>query len=399
MFGMKDKNILIVSCVFPPEPLVSANVSFDIAMELALQNNVTVISPFPTRPYGSNYRKHITQNYPFIHEIIKSYTSPKSNLIARMKESFSFGMESCKFLHSNKNNIDIIYANTWPIFAQYLLVRTAKKLNIPVVLHIQDVYPESFITKLPKILASIVQLLIFPIDKFILNNVQEVITISPQIKDYLVSTRNLNQSNIKVIRNWQNDELFTNEILQKINRSAKFTFMYLGSISPSAGIELLIESFASANIDNSKLIIAGAGSEKNKCFNLAENYLCEIEFVEVNLVDVPKIQAKADVLLLSLKKGIGKTASPSKLPAYMFSKKPIIASVDIDSDSARVINEAMAGWVVEPENIDMLIDVMREASLTKKSELELKGKNGFNFAMENLSKKKNLNQLVKSITE
>ena len=83
----------------------------------------------------------------------------------------------------------------------------------------------------------------------------------------------------------------------------------------------------------------------------------------------------------------------------MFSKKPIIASVDMDSDSARVINEAKAGWVIEPENIDMLIDAMREASLTKKSELELKGENGFNFAMKNLSKKNNLKQLVKVILE
>ena len=140
-------------------------------------------------------------------------------------------------------------------------------------------------------------------------------------------------------------------------------------------------------------------TEKNRCLNLAKNYTCEIEFIEANLEDVPKIQAKADILLLPLKKGIGKTASPSKLPAYMFSKKPIIASVDIDSDSATVINEAKAGWVIEPENIDMLIDAMREASLTKKSELELKGENGFNFAMKNLSKKNNLKQLVNAILE
>ena len=42
----------------------------------------------------------------------------------------------------------------------------------------------------------------------------------------------------------------------------------------------------------------------------------------------------------------------------------------------------------------MLIDAMREASLTKKSELELKGQNGFNFALDNLSKKNNLNQIT-----
>jgi hypothetical protein len=37
---------------------------------------------------------------------------------------------------------------------------------------------------------------------------------------------------------------------------------------------------------------------------------------------VPELQSQASVLLFTLKKGIGKTASPSKLPTYMFSKKP-----------------------------------------------------------------------------
>jgi glycosyltransferase involved in cell wall biosynthesis len=381
------------------EPLVSANLSFDIADKLAFKNNVTVISPLPTRPYGSDYSNHINQNQLFIHEILTSYTSSKSNFIGRLKESFSFGRQSSKFLYANKNNIDIIYANTWPIFAQYFLVKTAKRLNIPVVLHIQDIYPESLIMKLPEIIGKIVRFLILPVDRFVLNNVQEVITISTQMKNYLISTRNLNQLNVKVIRNWQNDEHFTKQIPKKINKSDKFIFMFLGSISPSAGIELLIHSFAAANIENSKLIIAGGGSEKNRCLNLAKNYTCEIEFIEVNLEDVPKIQAKADVLLLPLKKGIGKTASPSKLPAYMFSKKPIIASVDIDSDTSRVINESKSGWVIEPENIDMMIDVMVEASLTDKSKLEIKGENGFKYAMKNLSRKNNLKSISNLITK
>ena len=123
-----------------------------------------------------------------------------------------------------------------------------------------------------------------------------------------------------------------------------------------------------------------------------------VSFVDVQNGMVPEIQGSANVMLLPIKKGAASSSIPSKLPAYMFSKKPIIASVDMDSDSARVINEAKAGWVIEPENLDILIDAMREASLTKKSELELKGENGFNYAMKNLSKKNNLKQLVNYIS-
>jgi len=176
--------------------------------------------------------------------------------------------------------------------------------------------------------------------------------------------------------------------------------MYLGNIGPVAGIELLIESFFKANLKDCKLIIAGSGSKRIDLEKLVSSKKIErVYFVDVPNGMVPEIQGSADVMLLPMKKGAASSSIPSKLPAYMFSKKPIIASVDMDSDSARVINEAKAGWVIEPENIDMLIDVMREAFLTKKSELEIKGENGFNFAMKNLSKKNNLKQLVKVILE
>jgi glycosyltransferase involved in cell wall biosynthesis len=176
--------------------------------------------------------------------------------------------------------------------------------------------------------------------------------------------------------------------------------MYMGNIGPVAGIDLLIDSFSKANLGKCRLLIAGSGSKRIELENLVSLRKIErVNFVDVPNGMVPEIQGSADVMLLPIKKGAASSSIPSKLPAYMFSKKPIIAAVDIDSDSAKVINEAKAGWVIEPENIDMLIDVMREASLTKKPELELKGENGFNFAMKNLSKKNNLKLLVKAILE
>ena len=39
--------------------------------------------------------------------------------------------------------------NSWPVFAQYLTVKTANKFCISIITHIQDVYPESLSTKIP----------------------------------------------------------------------------------------------------------------------------------------------------------------------------------------------------------------------------------------------------------
>ena len=384
-----------------PEPVVSAQLSEDIANELAVNHKVTVISPKPTRPFGFKFlRKDINKSYSLIN--LDSYTCPESNFYGRFKESYSFGLACSKYIKENRDNIDLIYMNSWPIFAQYLTVKEANKFGISIITHIQDVYPESLSTKIP-ILGFLFNLIFKPIDKIILKKSKKIIAISEKMKNYLNDSRQISLKKIKVVKNWQDEEAFINYEETKNNNSVEqrlFTFMYMGNIGPVAGIDLLIDSFSKANLGNCRLLIAGSGSKRIELENLVSLRKIErVNFVDVPDGMVPEIQGSADIMLLPIKKGAASSSIPSKLPAYMFSQKPIIASVDMDSDSARVINEAKAGWVIEPENIDMLIDAMREASLTKKSELELKGENGFNFAMENLSKKNNLKQLVKAILE
>ena len=78
----------------------------------------------------------------------------------------------------------------------------------------------------------------------------------------------------------------------------------------------------------------------------------------------------------------------------MFSEKPIIGSVDLDSDTARVLLESDCGWVVTPENTKELQQKMIEVSNLENKKLEVKGMKGFQYAMEYLSKKNNLLKVV-----
>ena len=48
-----NSSVLIISAVFPPEPIVSAKLSEDIANGLVEHDiKVIVLHPRPTRPYG-----------------------------------------------------------------------------------------------------------------------------------------------------------------------------------------------------------------------------------------------------------------------------------------------------------------------------------------------------------
>jgi glycosyltransferase involved in cell wall biosynthesis len=391
--------ILIISAVFSPEPVVSAKLSEDIANELSLSYGVTVLAPKPTRPFGFKLQKDETKSIKYSLINLDSFTCPESNTYGRLKESYSFGLACKKYISENAKNIDLIYMNSWPMFSQYFIVKTAKRYNIKVITHVQDVYPESLTNKIPK-LSTILNFIFYPIDKFVLKNSYKIIAISNKMKHYLVETRNLEENSIEVVQNWQNEESFTSYAQTSTSKTKEniFTYMYLGNIGPVAGVDLIIDAFIAANISKSKLIIAGSGSKKEELQKkVNKSKVLNIEFLDVPDGKVPEIQDLADIMLLPIKKGAASSSIPSKLPAYMFSKKPIIGALDLDSDTARVILDSDCGWVVKPEDTSELKEKIIETFNFKNEELIHKGTKGFKYALKYLSKKNNLSQVTNII--
>lgn len=385
-----SKKILIVSCVFPPEPVVSAQISFDLASALSKDNMVVVIAPKPSRPLGYKFEEVVEEKTQFYKVQTNSYVNPKSKIISRFHESYSFGNSVAKYISKHSDSIDIVYLNSWPLLSQYLIVKACKKKSIPSITHVQDIYPETLINKLP-ILKSFFYKLLLPIDKYILANSAKVVTISHGMKDKLSKTRNINSGKIDVIYNWQKINIQS----PSKDKNDKFTFIYLGSLSPSAQIESVIEAIGELANPKMKLVIAGSGSEEENLKRIASKYsTADIVFVKAISEEVPKIQSKADVLLLPLREGVGKIALPSKLVSYMYSSKPVLAIVDEDSDIEKIIKEAECGWVLRQNDKEKLKNKILEVSMLSNEELVEKGENAFAYATNNLARKKNLSLLA-----
>ena len=382
--------ILIISCVFPPEPVVSASLSKDIADKLSVSEEVTVLHPKPSRPDGFKFDCKTTgtkSNYTEI--IVDSYTCSRYSVMGRLRESNSFGKKSVDYIKKHHKKIKSIYLNTWPLLAQYRIVKIAKHLNIPCVSHIHDIYPESYTNRLPLILQGIIKALLLPLDKFILKNSTKVISVSDSMKEVLSQTRKIDSKHISVIYNWQDESKFQ-ESNNMVND--KFTFMYLGNLGPYSCIDVIINAFVKLN--NCRLIIAGSGSMENCLRDHAKTVGGDIVFMKAIREEVPQIQNIANIFILSLKTGGAKTGMPSKIPAYMFSSKPIIACIDADSDAARAIITSGCGRVTEPENIELLAAEMTRMYNLPTEQLELMGKEGKEYALQHFSKKNNLKNIT-----
>lgn len=394
------KNILIITAVFPPEPVVSAQLSNDLARELSNDNQVTVVSPKPTRPLGFEFEKK-KETSVFQQIVMNSFTSPESSLLGRLKESYSFGKHCSKHINENHEKIDLIYQNSWPLFSQYFIIKTAKKNNIPVVTHVMDIYPDSFTNKIP-FFGNLFQQALLPVDRYILRNSAKIICISDNMKRILKETRNIAENKFFTVQNWQDEGQFIQYAAANLQPKLlqPFTFMYLGNNGPVAGVEFLIKAFVKAAIPNSRFIIAGSGSRTEACKNLVETLRIEnIQFMSVAEGKVPEVQDLADVMLLPVKTGAAMSSIPSKLPAYMFSKKPVIGSLDLESDTARAILQSNCGIVVPPEDEEKLVEALQEISNWDTDKIENSGNNGFDYAIKYFSKKSNLKKLVNILLE
>lgn len=397
--------VLIITGVFYPEPVVSAGIMKDLADELSKKYDVTVLRPRPSRPMGFQMPDYDYDMFPF--EVLEtdSFIFPASSLVGRFRESYSMGDWCRRYIRRHCNEICFIYNAPWHMIGRNMIAKTAIKYGIPYITPVQDVYPESLFSKLPRIpfLKRIIYTLLLPSDRFLLSHASKVHTISEKMVDYLSSTRGLKRENFVAIRNWQDERdfvLYDNQHQEERKDVCPFTFMYLGNVGPLAGLEILFKAFKEASLPNARLVIAGSGSAKKELMSIAELYKdCAIHFWEVPSGRVPEIQAKADVMCLPVKKGYAIYSIPSKLPAYMFSKKPILACVDEQSDTAICIKNSNAGWVAFPNDVKSISSAMQRAFLTPLNELKKMGNNGFDFAMENFSRTNNLKRLSDACIE
>lgn len=280
-----------------------------------------------------------------------------------------------------------------------MVAKCCLKYDIPYITPVQDVYPESISAKLPNVplLKEMVNKVLMPSDKFLLGNAAKIHTISDKMVDYLSKTRGLPRKKFFVVRNWQDESTFVEYAKNKAGlvENEVFTFMYLGNVGPLAGVDVLFEALRKAGLKEARLVVAGSGSAKQHLMEKAKEYNdCNIDFWEVPAGEVPATQDKADVMVLPVKKGFAMSSIPSKLPAYMFSAKPVLASVDMESDTALCIRESDAGWVAMPENTESIAAAMKSAYSSSKEELKAKGQRGFDYAIENFSKQKNLKKLT-----
>jgi colanic acid biosynthesis glycosyl transferase WcaI len=274
----------------------------------------------------------------------------------------------------------VIVANpalqVWLPFAWMVALRRK-----PAIFSVHDVYPDVGITL--GVFRNKAQIaFVAGLEKFCLTHATFVRILSDSFRPGLMRL-NVPESKIALIYDWVDTALIkpeasTNNFSKENGFDRYFIVMYAGNIGLSQGLDNIV-SAAKILSDQTdiKFIFVGDGIGKETLQAQVKNLQLEnIHFLPFQPRErLPEVLSSADISIVILKKGIGTASLPSKIFSIMASGKPILISVEENSEAWELIRNADAGVWSPPEDpvalAQTILTLKKEDSKRKRL-----GKNG-----------------------
>lgn len=360
-------NILILDAYYYPENIAFSHLERDIIDGLiARGHSISVVCPTPSRGLSDDEIRRYKSVKNEKHEgvDIQRFSAPREGRNPLMRAVRYFWCSFRQYgIAKHRKDADVIFAVSTPPTQGRMAGRAAKKLGVPFVYSIQDLFPDSLVTSGLAREDSFLYRFGAWMEKKTYRNASGIIALSEAMREKVVS-RGADADKVIAVSNWIDTDAVApvdkadNPLFEEYNIDRNsFNVLYAGNFGASQGADIILRT-ADVLKDNRDIsfVIFGGGSEFDSAKALAE----ELKLDNVKLFDLLPVERTAqvyslgDVALITCKKGVGKSAVPSKLWSIMACDTPIIASFDTDSELSRIIDASGAGVCVEPENAEAL---------------------------------------------
>ena len=334
-------------------------------------HQVTVLAPFPNRPQNEvypGYRRRWRwqeqrEHYPVVHTW--HTISKQSTIPSRGAQNISFGVTTSLEIAFHQRP-DAVFVYNWPLFAQAMNVSVLSLLRVPILLWVRDIYPESLLKSRSGWWWKPVSWLSLLLDRFVYSQCRTIALPSQDAANHIETSRGVPSSKLRVVPDWIDTTPFEAPLYdfrarQNLSRET-FVAAYVGGLTRTAGLELYLEVAERLRYEPEfELLLVGDGSYRQSLQEQIQiRRLTNIRLIRpLEMKDVPSVQAAADVLMLSLSVGEADLAVPSKLLFYLFSGRPVLASLNPDGAAGRLVVEAQAGHVLPQGDPDAVADALR----------------------------------------
>ena len=351
--------ILIVSQYFYPE---NFRIN-DLALELKKRGHeITVLTGLPNYPKGEYFEGYDdTKNCDEVWNDIPVYRCKlrprKTGSVNLIRNYVSFVIEANKKLKELQNkDFDLIYVfEVSPITVALPAIKLKKKKNIPVIINIQDLWPENIVA-VTGMTNPIIIGLVNKMVNYIYRHCDLILTASPSFVSK-IKERIKDKDKVRYWPQYSTVNKTDEEV--SIYDKEYFNIVFTGNIGEAQGIDLAIEA---AKILKDKKIcwhFVGEGRSKEKLEKQVNEYGINdrVKFHGFHPEkEIPKYLKDADAALLILKPNpVFEMTIPAKLQTYLACGVPILGCVS--GEGKRIIEESKAGIVSEDISVDGLVKV------------------------------------------
>ena len=348
----------------------------------------------------NTFTKENIDGIDFIWIRMPDYKAPKS--LGRIRNWFLFALKLIFIPFLKLEKPDSILVSSLPLHPIVSGKYLSNKYKAKLIFEVRDIWPLSAIElggyspKNPFI--KHLQWL----EDFAYKKADAVVTVLANAYEHM-KTRGLEESKFNYIPNGVSiDEMnqieeLDEKTIKQIPKD-KFIVGYAGTFGIANALDSFVEAAKiSKNDENIAFVLVGDGKEKEKLLKLSKD-CSNIYFVDaVKKNQVQSVLKYFDVCYIGLKKDplFKYGVSPNKLFDYMYSGKPILYA--IDSGDFKPISDIKAGFNIDSENPQAILEGVLKLYYMPKEEREEMGDNAKKYVIENHDYKYLAEKLIKVI--
>lgn len=394
-------NILIISQYYFPEQFRITSICEALA---ARGHSVTVVAGIPNYPEGEIFLGY-EESYKHVEilngvKIIRCNNKPRHKGIKALALNYVTYVKCAnKIIRKLPGSFDVVYVYQMsPVTMAIPAIKYAKKHEIPLIMYVLDLWPESMRDVSPNRQLSTrnpMFMILKYISKKIYNQSNLLLLKCDQFRDYLEDLGLKNTMKYEVL--FEHAEESYLSVCEKANDNSVIDFMFLGNIGISSNCEIIVKATALLKDNNNfKVHFVGDGSNLNYIKEMVQELKLTNQVAfhgRCSQSEVLEFYESADVCLLTLSNtsAIGLTP-PAKLPGYMAASRPILAAIDGAAKS--IIEEANCGWVVGADDVAGLAALMQKV-IDNPESLSNLGRNGRDYFLYNFTLNKHVTELEK----
>ena len=355
------KNVFITTNIFPPEIHPSGIMNSELARELNKKGyEVTVVTCYPSHPKGVLFpgwkRTYFSITHNNDYDVVRGWHPilKNNNFIARIVKMVGQSLSFLSAIKVFKKPI-IIISDGPPIFGSIISTILAKIYGAKTVIVVHDFVLDVIISQnwIMKTLADKMK----NIEVFSYNIANHIIVLSEGFRQIMIQENCIEESKVSIIPVWLDGHDIVpmdrhNAWRREMNISPeKFVVLYAGTIGLVSGAEVVLEAARLLkSFPDILFLFVGEGQIKDRLeVQGREMGLPNVRFLPFQPRErLSEVQATADLSLVTLAPGRGKTSVPSKVLGYMAAARPVIAAVDVACDTATTVRKAACGLVVSP---------------------------------------------------